>query len=40
MEKYFPPSMDVISIEFEASFANSPGFNVPDGSDNGNQNWG
>mgnify|MGYP003403580983 FL=1 len=39
MENYISPSVDVISIEFETSFANSPGFNVPDGGDNGNENW-
>ena len=35
MENYISPSVDVISIEFETSFANSPGFNVPGGGNNG-----
>ena len=39
MENYISPAVDVISIEFETSFANSPGLNVPDGGDYGNQNW-
>jgi hypothetical protein len=39
MKKYISPVVDVITIEFETSFASSPGFNVPDGENNGNENW-
>ena len=35
MEKYLSPSIDVISVEIELSFAASPGFNVPGGGNNG-----
>jgi hypothetical protein len=40
MEKYASPSIEILSVEIEKSFATSPGFNVPDGEDNGNgNNW-
>jgi hypothetical protein len=40
MEIYISPSIDVVSVEFESSFASSPGFDVPDGGNNGNDdNW-
>ena len=35
MEKYLSPSIDIISVEIELSFAASPGFNVPGGGNNG-----
>ncbi len=39
MEIYISPSIDVVSVEFESSFASSPGFNVPDGGTNDGENW-
>lgn len=39
MEKYLTPSIDIVSIEIETTFAASPGFNMPDGGNNGSENW-
>ena len=38
MEKYISPSIDSFYMEYESSFASSPGFNVPGGENNGNEN--
>ena len=38
METYVSPSLEIVHLNLEASYATSPGFSVPDGEDNGNDN--
>ena len=39
METYISPSLEIVHLNLEASYATSPEFSVPDGENNGDENW-